>query len=476
MVKISNYITYYTFINVILSCPMFSWQIRVEPTVTKMPSELLVSFLGAIQASLSVLITIGSGVAVAQFGLITTQAAEEISHVCVTVLLPCLMIVKLGSELHLDTVVYFVPIVIWATIYTVASIGIGMAVVALFRLPKWVVPAIAFNNTQSLPLLLLQSLEATGVLSSLVGSGDTRDAIERARSYFLVCSVISNTITFSQGPEWIVGDQESSSTDPESQQLPEDGQENGSLREQQSRDDNDDHPDGDASDPDERTSLLPVKVVHWEHQVGNSLTLFFRSCFYTIPRPIQKIFTVIGMFFNPPSIGAAIGLVIGLSPPLHRLFFKGMAEGGYLNAWLTASLKNIGELFVSLQVIVVGVKLSLSLRLMKEGEDTDTLSWATIICVVAIRFILWPAISIPLFWALATYTNILPNDPILLWVLMIISAGPTAMKVLALADVSGASQKVRMSIAKFLTLSYIITPIISFAVVGALKAAEATKE
>ncbi|KAI1096250.1 auxin efflux carrier [Rostrohypoxylon terebratum] len=441
-----------------------------------MPSELLVSFLGAIQASLSVLLTIGAGVAAAQFGLITTHAAEEVSHLCVTMLLPCLMVVKLGSELHLDTIGNFVPIVIWATIYTVASIGIGMAAVAFFRLPKWAVPAIAFNNTQSLPLLLLQSLEATGVLSSLVGSDQMSDAIERARTYFLACSVISNTITFSQGPEWIVDKQEDHSTDPECQQSPQDGRGNDSLEEQRlgDDDDDDDHP---PAQPDERTSLLPTKIVHWEHKVGDGISSFFRSYFYAFPRPIRKVLTAIGMFFNPPSIGAAIGLVIGLSPPLHRLFFEGMTEGGYFNAWLTSSLRNIGELFVSLQVIVVGVKLSLSLRLMKEGEDTGAgLTLGTVLCVIFIRFILWPAISIPLVWALATYTSILPKDPILYFALMVMPVGPTAMKVLALADVSGASQRVRMSVAKFLTLSYVVTPIISFAVVGALKAAEAAKE
>ncbi|KAI1779959.1 hypothetical protein F4818DRAFT_160402 [Hypoxylon cercidicola] len=37
------------------------------------------------------------------FGLVTTKAAEQLSQLCVKVLLPCLLMVKLGSELHLDT-------------------------------------------------------------------------------------------------------------------------------------------------------------------------------------------------------------------------------------------------------------------------------------------------------------------------------------------------------------------------------------
>ncbi|OTB08871.1 hypothetical protein M426DRAFT_262329 [Hypoxylon sp. CI-4A] len=433
-------------------------------------SEILVSFLGAVQASLSVLLTISCGVAAAQFGLVTTEAAEQVSRLCVKVLLPCLLITKLGSELHLDTAVRYLPIVIWAIVFTLGSIAIGKAAVSFFRLPKWALPAIAFNNTESLPLLLLQSLETTGVLSALVGAGQASDGIERARTYFLACSVINNTITFSQGAKWITDDdasKEDDSTDPPSQQPQENGQDG---------EESEDGDDDDSSDPDERTSLLPRRWVSWERRVENKITSRFQSYFYATPKPVQKTLAAIGTFLNPPFIGAVIGLIIGLSPPLHRLFFSDMDEGGYFNAWLTSSLKNVGELFVSLQVIVVGVKLSLSLRLMKEGEEAGKLPLGAIFCVIFVRFILWPAISIPLIWALAAYTNILPNDPMLWWALMMMPIGPTAMKVLALADVSGTSETIRMSIAKFLTLSYIITPIVSFAVVGALEAAKAAKE
>ncbi|KAI1661388.1 auxin efflux carrier [Daldinia decipiens] len=406
-----------------------------------MVSPLLVSFLGAIQASLSVLLTIGCGVIAAQFGLVTTDAAEQVSHLCVNVLLPCLLITKLGSELHLDTIMNYVPIIIWAILFTITSIIIGKAAVAFFRLPKWALPVIAFNNTESLPLLLLQSLETTGVLATLVGTGQTSDGIERARTYFLACLVINNTITFSQGAKWITGDQhkQDDSTDPEGQHVQENGQDSHSPVDSENGDDSD--------DPNERTSLLPRKVVSWERRVKNKLTSRFRSYFQASPKPVQKALTAIGTFASPPFIGAVVGITIGLTPPLHRIFFNDMDEGGYFNAWLTSSLKNVGELFVSLQVIAVGVKLSLSLRRMKEGEEAGILSLGTVLSVTFVRFILWPAISIPIIWALAAYTDILPNDPMLWWALMMMPIGPTAMKVLALADISGADQKIRMSIA-----------------------------
>ncbi|KAI0176257.1 auxin efflux carrier [Hypoxylon sp. FL1284] len=439
-----------------------------------MASEFLISFLGAVQASLSVLLTIGFGVAAAQFGLVTTQAAEEVSRLCVKVLLPCLLIVKLGSELNIDPAGRYVPIVVWALVTTITSILIGKVAVKFFHLPAWTVPAVAFNNTESLPLLLLESLETTGVLATLVGKGEASEGIERARTYFLACSVINNIITFSQGAKWITGKQQSpdedSSEDPENQQTRGNGQ-GGDTSEDMDGVDEDSF-----GEPGERTSLLPNKVVDWERRLGKDFGSRLHGYFTSSLRSVRSTLAAVGTFINPPFVGAAIGLIIGLLPPLHRLFFNDMDQGGYLNAWLTSSIKNVGQLFMSLQVIVVGVKLSLSLRLMKEGQKAGKLPPGPVIFVIVVRFILWPAISIPLIWALATYTNLLAEDPMLWWTLMMMPIGPTAMKVLALADVSGASENIRMTIARFLTLSYVITPIVSIAVVAALEAAKAAKQ
>lgn len=47
------------------------------------------------------------------------------------------------------------------------------------------------------------------------------------------------------------------------------------------------------------------------------------------------------------------------------------------------------------------------------------------------------------------------------------------MKLMALADVTGSPRKEKNQIAKFLALTYGVSPLISLAVVGALKAADA---
>lgn len=71
---------------------------------------------------------------------------------------------------------------------------------------------------------------------------------------------------------------------------------------------------------------------------------------------------------------------------------------------------------------------------------------------------------------MASKTQLLDDDPILWFVLMLMPTGPPATKLTALADVSGADDDEKMSIAKFVTVCYMISPVICFAVVGSLKA------
>lgn len=84
-----------------------------------------------------------------------------------------------------------------------------------------------------------------------------------------------------------------------------------------------------------------------------------------------------------------------------------------------------------------------------------------------------PSISTAVIYGLAVKTNVLTKDPILWFALMLMPTGPPALKLTALADVNGSDEAEKMSIAKFLTISYAISPLISFAVVAALKASQA---
>jgi predicted permease len=75
-----------------------------------MSSSILQSFLGAVQASVSVLLVIFYGVIATQFKLLDGPSAKKISSVCVRLFLPALLITKVGGELHAGTGIRYVPI------------------------------------------------------------------------------------------------------------------------------------------------------------------------------------------------------------------------------------------------------------------------------------------------------------------------------------------------------------------------------
>jgi len=191
-----------------------------------------------------------------------------------------------------------------------------------------------------------------------------------------------------------------------------------------------------------------------------------------LPPLLQEMVAEVTRFISPPAVGAVIGVIIGLVPALHQVFFADTENGGYFNAWLTTSLKNIGELFVALQVIVVGVKLTSSLRKMRRGEGSGSLPWKTAITILFIRFVLWPVISITLIWVFASKTNLLGHDPVLWFTMMLMPTGPSAMKLLSLAEVDDTDEETKLSIAKFLTLSYTVSPFIAFTVTASVKVCE----
>lgn len=314
--------------------------------------------------------------------------------------------------------------------------ALGLTLTRIFKLPAWVTPAIAFNNTTSLPLLLVQSLDATGILSALDTSDDV---IERAKSYFLVNAMIGNSLTFALGPKLLNGQEEDAPDEPEKGE----DQVDGEIEEQRS----------DAEDENENTSLLPNFLVRPSTKATYKGYKHGRKYWNSMPPWAQTTLDFLYQFVNPPLIGAVLGAIVGLVPALHRLFFNSQEEGGYLNAWLTSAIKNVGDLFAALQVIVVGVKLSQAMLRMKKGEANGSVPWGSFVLVTVIRFIIWPAISIPFIYVLATKTGVLDEDPILWFAMMLMPTGPPAMKLTALADVNGAGDEEKMSIAKFLTVS-----------------------
>ena len=337
------------------------------------------------------------------------------------------------------------PIVVWAIFYSTTSILLGFALTKFFKMPSWTTPAIAFNNTTSLPLLLVQSMSATGILDSIDSSADP---VGRAKSYFLVNAMIGNSLTFALGPGLLNGWEEDSPSDDE-EEVEEDEEEDPEDTHRQIESQREE-----AEHHNENTTLLPRRVARHGTRVTWKSYLHGWRYWKDLPSSVQKTLDFLFQFVNPPVIGAALGCLVGLVPQLHTLMFANMEEGGYLNAWLQSSLKNVGDLFAALQVIIVGVKLSQALLRAKKGESVGKIPLMPLIVITLIRFVLWPIISIGVIYLLATKAGILTSDPIVWFVMMLMPVGPPGMKLTALADVNGSDDEEKMGIAKFLTVCH----------------------
>ncbi|KAJ5979411.1 hypothetical protein N7501_002753 [Penicillium viridicatum] len=422
-----------------------------------MLSEGLVTpFLGALQACVAVLLTMCYGFAARRLNLIHETTINDMLGLGVKLLLPALLIVHLGEQLHLGTVMNYIPVIIWSVLYTTASIGLGHLLSRLLGLPQWVTPTCSFNNTTSLPLLLLHSLQSVGSLKLILRHGETTSAaIDRAQSYFLVCGVISKTIAYIVGPKMLQdrGD---------SLDIPEERHRTASML---------------AEDEQltEETSLLPQRAQEARTSAGNLIrrsthwlgSLFARRVKQELLAPFESPFADVAILCT------IVGTVLGLVPSLHRAFFFDEEDGGIFNAWLTASIRNIGGLFTTLQIFMVGCKLGITFERMVAEGHSGRIPVKAITTIFVVRLVVWPALSVSLIYGLAKRTQLLGDDPILWFSMMLMPAGPPALVISGLAELAQASEMEKMVIAQTLTIMYALSPFVCFSITGALKASEA---
>lgn len=435
-------------------------------------SGLLQSFLGALQASLSVLLVILYGGIAAKLKLLNEKNAKAISKVSVRMFLPALLITKIGSELHSGSGARYGVILLWAIMTHFVSFLIGMFAHYVLGLPSWTAIGVMFNNSTSYPLLLIESLSETGILESLIVSDEsTKAAVERAKSYFLVYATVSSCLTFSVGPR-LIDTEHAPETDDE-------GKDGGDSQQQvNGGDQGAGGEDGAADQHDEEAATEHTGLLGGGHGRPSSdafhgIKSFFSSISspdeafhdrraYIVPKhkwnqlgPRTKWWLLLlSDFFNAPLLGALIGVVIGLSPPLHKAFFADTQDGGIFTAWLTSSLKNVGQLFVPLPVVIAGVSLFSSLKEQPFNRQMlRKIPWGAWAYVLIVRFVLWPVISILLIYLCASKTNFLAEDPILWFTLMMMPTGPPAMKLVTLVQTSGGSQEEEHVISRLLTVS-----------------------
>ncbi|ESZ97983.1 hypothetical protein SBOR_1654 [Sclerotinia borealis F-4128] len=464
-----------------------------------MASGLTTSLVAAFQASMAVLLVIFYGALAVYLKLLDSKSAKMMSKISVKFFLPALEFVKIGRELHAGGGHRYNVILVWACLTHTISFLLGAAAHFIFGMPDWITATIMFNNTTSYPLMLIQALDQTGLLNPLLleDGGTGYNPVEQAKSYFLVYSVLSSCLTFAVGPRMM--DTEFAIDPPEEEDLL-----SALAQVQQDREGESEEESDGMHFATEHTNLLSPRH---RSAISSKSTSFFPSRrASTAPsmrdtnraivyerRPsvvsrrrwfeLSDRFRWWVLFFydflNAPLLGAVAGAIVGLSPVLHRAFFNETVDGGIFTAWLTASLENIGILFVSLPVVGAGVSLySAVTKTSEKGKGKQAAAgtpWFMTLYVLAVRFAIWPVISTGIIYYLAKNTNWVGEDPMLWFSMMFMPLGPSAVKLITMVEVSDASEEDQHKIAKLLAISYAVSPVMCFAVVGSLNACQAAK-
>lgn len=129
----------------------------------------------------------------------------------------------------------------------------------------------------------------------------------------------------------------------------------------------------------------------------------------------------------------------------------------------------------------MGVKLAEAMRKVKRGEDSESdgedddsaaVPWTATTVILIVRFFMWPFVGVSVIWMLAKQTGLLGSDPILAFCMMLMPAGPPALKLMALVQVNNSSENQKLAVSKFLAVAYVMSPLMALSVVASLKATE----
>lgn len=108
--------------------------------------EILSTTWSAAQAAISVMLVLGYGYYARKLKILSRPGEENSSHLCVTLFLPCLLFSEIGPLSSWSNLKNYWIIIVYSLLFQFISWIVGLLGVAVFKLPKWIVPCMIFNN------------------------------------------------------------------------------------------------------------------------------------------------------------------------------------------------------------------------------------------------------------------------------------------------------------------------------------------
>eukprot|EP01104_Vermistella_antarctica_P014471 TRINITY_DN4554_c0_g1_i1.p1 TRINITY_DN4554_c0_g1~~TRINITY_DN4554_c0_g1_i1.p1 ORF type:complete len:308 (-),score=95.59 TRINITY_DN4554_c0_g1_i1:90-896(-) len=160
---------------------------------------------------------------------------------------------------------------------------------------------------------------------------------------------------------------------------------------------------------------------------------------------------VLSRILVPPTIAVLFGCLVGLFPPFKSLFFPDEDDEDDTAPlqFFVDSTEMLGRIAIPCSMMVLGANLS-------RGPTSETLSARTIVSVCVARLIVVPAIVTALIF-LSVHIGLLPFDPVLLFVLLLEAATPSAMSLVIICQMNGGGEKDMSSLQFWVYLSTAVT-------------------
>lgn len=428
-----------------------------------------------------------------------------------------MLLTDMGSHISIRTLKEFWPLVALPLFMLSITYVFGRLSVRFLNQPLYIVPGMVFNNVVAMPLLLMEAISHSDVLIPLLRKNESiEQALVRAKAYVLLHGIVHNIARFALGPLMlqdshkraknldIEGSTPSEVVPTERTALlaqSEEPVDNETFLRKRAR-----LLSTSSIDADETAALLRAHVDYEVEEVwddGSTAVVRLRrgtlSALFGGPETKSKTNSLAGVdldnedplnsgaptssaispptsaappsrwhkmldwidsFFNPAVSAALLAVIIGITPPLHYLFYDNVA----IASSFTQSIKSLGGLYPALQLFALGSKLTAPLK--------QPVRKSTIILISIIRFVLAGAISISLVYYMSTYcSSFWPMDPMLNFVLMITPVGPPAITLAAVAEIAGLSPAEVTAVSRTLLYSYIIAPLVAPSVAVALSIA-----
>ena len=386
-------------------------------------TDLIISvFFVACNSIAKAALVVASGVLLARRGALTPDVRQGISRMAAGLLVPCLLLERMASTVTLELLSHAYFILPAGLVYVAIGSALGTLTAWCTGVPpalrRPTVAATTFANSQALPIIIVEVIgpELFGPEAATLG-------ITYIGLYLIVYLVLQWTIGASllDVPLLSVGGgSRAAPAEPSGR-----GSDGVAMLTSVAPSD----APRDASAPTEAAKAPDDPVLgQWR-------------------RVVASLRAVGGRVASPPIYGIAVGLVLGLTPPLRGLVVSTTEQKAPLRCLMQAA-RLLGNAAIPINTMLLGASLS-------KGPTWHAVRRSTIAGVVLCKLVVLPLIALLLVGALSSAVTL---PPMLALVLCIESAMPTANNLMMMCELAGGSASKMMSTVIF--AQYVCSPVL----------------